>query len=351
MKSAKSVIEAFQGAKVNILVQEFIKEADAADIRALVIGNRVVASMMRQGPAGEFRSNLHRGGFGGFGTRRLPMYCLRITFQYLAMVSLFYALANMQIADVFALQFTIPLFTALIAATAIGEKVVRARWLGMAVGFAGVLLIVRPGVEAIQWAALIAIAGTFCFGSSNVMVKVLTRTDDARQVVFYMQLMQALMALGPALYVWHTLALTDLPWILLLGVGGICRFVGAAVGGVVAGDDELSVVDGAGGEGGAPERFAEPGQAGDRRNPAPPLRAGLQDPPGRLQVAALADGDHRRPAGGRQRARPAPGERRRQVQPARPVRHRVVLEAPQVLPPVQHHRRALGRVAVLVGVR
>jgi len=64
IKSAKSVIEAFQGAKVNILVQEFIKEAGSADLRALVIGNKVVAAMMRQGPAGEFRSNLHRGGLG-----------------------------------------------------------------------------------------------------------------------------------------------------------------------------------------------------------------------------------------------------------------------------------------------
>jgi ribosomal protein S6--L-glutamate ligase len=58
------VIEAFQGAKVNILVQQFIKEAEATDIRALVIGDRVVAAMKREGPTGEFRSNLHRGGLG-----------------------------------------------------------------------------------------------------------------------------------------------------------------------------------------------------------------------------------------------------------------------------------------------
>ncbi len=63
MKSAKSVIEAFQGADVNILVQEFIKEAGSTDIRALVIGERVVAAIKRTGPPGEFRSNLHRGGF------------------------------------------------------------------------------------------------------------------------------------------------------------------------------------------------------------------------------------------------------------------------------------------------
>ena len=60
--SAKSVIEAFRGVNVNILVQEFIKEAGGSDIRCLVIGEKVIASMKRQGAEGDFRSNLHRGG-------------------------------------------------------------------------------------------------------------------------------------------------------------------------------------------------------------------------------------------------------------------------------------------------
>lgn len=61
-KAAESVIEAFRGLKENILVQEFIKEAQGADIRCFVIGDKVVAAMKRQGKEGEFRSNLHRGG-------------------------------------------------------------------------------------------------------------------------------------------------------------------------------------------------------------------------------------------------------------------------------------------------
>ena len=61
-KSAKSVIEAFRGANVNILVQEFIKEAGGTDIRVLVVGGKVIASMKRTGAADDFRSNLHRGG-------------------------------------------------------------------------------------------------------------------------------------------------------------------------------------------------------------------------------------------------------------------------------------------------
>ena len=60
--AAESVIQAFMGLKANIMVQEFIKEAGGSDLRCFVVGGKVVATMQRQGPEGEFRSNLHRGG-------------------------------------------------------------------------------------------------------------------------------------------------------------------------------------------------------------------------------------------------------------------------------------------------
>ncbi|WP_319542210.1 30S ribosomal protein S6--L-glutamate ligase [uncultured Pseudodesulfovibrio sp.] len=63
-QAAKSVIEAFQGVKANILVQEYIKEAKGKDLRCLVIGGKVIATMQRKALPGEFRSNLHRGGSG-----------------------------------------------------------------------------------------------------------------------------------------------------------------------------------------------------------------------------------------------------------------------------------------------
>ena len=61
-KSAKSVIESFLALDANILVQEFVKEADGADIRAFIVDGKIVGAMKRQGLPGEFRSNLHRGG-------------------------------------------------------------------------------------------------------------------------------------------------------------------------------------------------------------------------------------------------------------------------------------------------
>jgi ribosomal protein S6--L-glutamate ligase len=71
-RSAKSVIEAFRGANINILAQEFIKEAGGTDIRAFVIGGKVVAAMQRTGAEGEFRSNLHRGGSALVAIRIAP---------------------------------------------------------------------------------------------------------------------------------------------------------------------------------------------------------------------------------------------------------------------------------------
>lgn len=61
-RAAESIIQAFGGVNTNILVQQFVKEANGEDIRCLVIGQKVVASMIRRGKKGEFRSNLHRGG-------------------------------------------------------------------------------------------------------------------------------------------------------------------------------------------------------------------------------------------------------------------------------------------------
>ena len=61
-KAAKSVLDAFYGMDVNLLVQEFIEEAGGADIRALIVGGEVVGAMKRQGAEGDFRSNLHQGG-------------------------------------------------------------------------------------------------------------------------------------------------------------------------------------------------------------------------------------------------------------------------------------------------
>jgi drug/metabolite transporter (DMT)-like permease len=157
----------------------------------------------------------------GMATNRPFMHLSRSVIHLTGQFCVFVAVIHLPLAEVTALEFTIPIFTALIAAVAIREKVGPARWAGMAIAFAGVLVIVRPGVEAVHFASLAALTGTFFFGSANVLAKVLRRTESANQVVFYMHLVQTGVALVPALYVWTTPSLWMLPWILLMGLGSL----------------------------------------------------------------------------------------------------------------------------------
>ena len=161
---------------------------------------------------------LHRGGFGSFGTRRLPMYCLRVTFQYLAMVALFYALANMQIADVFALQFTIPLFSILMAVMFLGQQAGSRSWIACLVGFAGALLIVRPGFAVIGLASYAALGSALMSGGSNTAIKLLSRTDGPALITVWSNMLMLPFALVPALFVWVTPPWSHVPTIVVMTV-------------------------------------------------------------------------------------------------------------------------------------
>ena len=169
---------------------------------------------------------LHRGGFHSLGTRRLPMHLVRVAFQYLAMVTLFYALANMPIADVFALQFTIPLFTIVLAVLLLGQRAGARSWTACLVGFAGALMVVRPGFEAIGPAAAAALVSALMSGGSNTAIKLLSRTDGAALITVWANLLMLPMSLVPSLFVWVTPAWAAAPPIaamaLLHALGGYC---------------------------------------------------------------------------------------------------------------------------------
>lgn len=169
---------------------------------------------------------LHRGGLGGFGTRRLPMYVLRASFQFLAMLLLFFALANMPVADVFALQFTIPLFTILLAILFLGQQAGRRSWIACVTGFAGALLVVRPGFAAVGIATVAALGSALMSGGSNTAIKLLSRTEGAALITVWSNLLMLPCALVPALFVWvtpswsHTAPIAAMA--VLHAVGGYC---------------------------------------------------------------------------------------------------------------------------------
>lgn len=157
----------------------------------------------------------------GLITKRPAMQIIRNMVHVTAQFCVFFAVIAIPLAEVTAIEFTIPAMTAAIAALTIGEKVSSHRWIGMAMSFAGVLFIVRPGFVEVPAEVLIIIVGALFFSINNVMVKVLSQTDSAGTMVFTMNALQVLILIGPALYFWTTPEWRHVPWILTLGLSGM----------------------------------------------------------------------------------------------------------------------------------
>jgi drug/metabolite transporter (DMT)-like permease len=150
--------------------------------------------------------------------RRMPLFVLRSLLTYLGMVASYFALARMPIAEVYALQFTLPLFTILGAVLVLRERAGFATWVACAVGFAGALLILRPGFVAVSIAAIAALGAAALYGASNVTIRILSRSESAVVITFYGNLLILPLALVPVLFDWTTPGLHMVPWIVALGV-------------------------------------------------------------------------------------------------------------------------------------
>ena len=164
---------------------------------------------------------VHRaGGLLAMRTQHLSQHVARNAVHYAAQYGWFAALSLIPLAQVVAIEFTMPIWSALLAAAMLGERLDRARISAVVLGLAGVVLIVRPDAAHTnigQWIALVAALG---FGISVVLVKSLTRTDTAIQVSFWMLLVQFAIGLVPALAVWQWPSATGWAWVLLVAFCG-----------------------------------------------------------------------------------------------------------------------------------
>lgn len=161
------------------------------------------------------------GGWGRLRPSRPVFHLWRNLLHSGAQYCVFFAVTAIPLAEVTSIEFTIPMLTAMLAAITIGERVGVHRWVGMAIGFVGVLFIVRPGFSEIPPAMMVAFVGAMLFAANNVMIKVLTRTDSATTIVFVMNVIQSAVALGPALAVWVWPEWRHAPLIFVLGAAGL----------------------------------------------------------------------------------------------------------------------------------
>lgn len=153
-------------------------------------------------------------------TNVLKLHVQRSAINFVGMVLWFYALALIPLGQAVALHFTMPLFIVLLAALFLGERVGVGRWATTAVGFVGVLIVLRPGVVEVGLPALAVLCSAVFYGGAVTTIKVLTRTESAAVITFYSHLILLVIAAIPTVLWWGAPRVEDTPYLLLLAVCG-----------------------------------------------------------------------------------------------------------------------------------
>lgn len=161
---------------------------------------------------------LYRRGFSLLRTSQPKLYGVRVAVSFIAMLTYFEALALLPIGEVTAIGFLAPLFGALFAIFLLGERVDLQRWMALLAGFAGAMIILRPGGMAFGIGQAFALAWALAMGLIGPLIKQLTASDDADRIVFITNLLSVPISLIPALFVWQWPPLNIWPQLVLLGV-------------------------------------------------------------------------------------------------------------------------------------
>lgn len=159
-------------------------------------------------------------GIGVLRTQHLGLHVIRAVIGIAAMVLWFTTLSLMPLAEATALSFTAPIFTSILATVFLGEVMRARRWTAIGVGFLGALIILRPGVEALDPIALLAVFTAGVWATSTILVKIMARTESAGAIVTYLTLFLTPISLVPALLVWQTPTLGELALCVALGFAG-----------------------------------------------------------------------------------------------------------------------------------
>jgi drug/metabolite transporter (DMT)-like permease len=130
------------------------------------------------------------------------MHVVRTLFALFAMATLYYALADIPVAQAIALTFLIPLFTTIAAGLVLRESVGIHRWGATLVGFAGAMVIIRPGVIDIDLPIMLVVLSSALYAGAWSSVKILTRTDSPAVTVFWLNVLMVPLTAIPAAFLW-----------------------------------------------------------------------------------------------------------------------------------------------------
>lgn len=151
-------------------------------------------------------------------TNKLGLHTLRNIFHFAGQYGWFLGIGLLPLAEVFALEFTVPIWTLIVAALALGEKITVHKLAAIALGTLGVLVILQPGFAIIDTASLIVLASAVCYAVSHTATKSLSSSDSAMCILFFMCLMQLPIGLVLSLSSWVWPAGVQWLWLLIIGL-------------------------------------------------------------------------------------------------------------------------------------
>lgn len=154
-----------------------------------------------------------------FRTNRPSLLFLRAFVNTIAMLTWFYAVPLIPLADLTALGFTAPLWATVLAAVFLGEKMRLRRWSAIAFGFAGALIIIQPGFKELHWATYLVLISSACWGLTVIIVRKMTSIERPNTILMYQTIMMSALSLPPALYFWETP--TTQAWLAMLTLGAL----------------------------------------------------------------------------------------------------------------------------------
>jgi drug/metabolite transporter (DMT)-like permease len=163
---------------------------------------------------------LREGGFRAMRTTHLVSHIGRNVAHYTGQFAWLMALTMIPLAQVIAIEFTAPIWAALMAAAFLGERLTWRKCVAIGFGLVGVLLILKPGVQPLNPGHVIVLGAAFVFAISFIMTKLLTRTDSPTTIIFWMLVIQSIIGLVPALRVWIWPSASVWPWIFVIAFTG-----------------------------------------------------------------------------------------------------------------------------------
>lgn len=154
-------------------------------------------------------------------TAQLPAHVIRNLAHYCGQAAWFYGISYLALAKVFAIEFTTPMWTMVLAALLLGEKISRWRLLALVLGFLGVAIVLRPGFIPIQFASIVVLCSAFFFALSHIYTRKLAQLESPTLILFYMSAVQCPLALLVALSDWVSPAGIAWAWLTVIGVASI----------------------------------------------------------------------------------------------------------------------------------